>query len=98
MGCGAESLRTWVRQDEIDRGESAGQTTAESETIRKLQREVRELRRANEILRKASVYFAQAEPLARPPTEVMVSFVDDNRDVFGVEACGGSVGVAVCDR
>lgn len=65
LGCGVESLRTWVRQSEIDRGETPGVTTAESETIRELQRENRELRRANEILRKASAYFAQAE-LDRP--------------------------------
>ena len=65
LGCGTESLRTWVKQDEIDRGESAGVTTAESQQIKELQREVRDLRRANEILRKASAYFAQAE-LDRP--------------------------------
>jgi len=65
LGCGVESLRTWVRQSEIDRGETPGVTTAESEKVRELQREVRELRRANEILRKASAYFAQAE-LDRP--------------------------------
>ena len=65
MGCGVESLRTWVRQDEIDRGETGGLTTVESERIKQLERENRELRNANAILRKASAYFAQAE-LDRP--------------------------------
>jgi transposase-like protein len=61
IGCTAETLRTWVRQAERDRGLRAGPTTAEQERIRALEREVRELRQANEILRKASAYFAQAE-------------------------------------
>jgi transposase-like protein len=54
-------LRNWVRQAERDRGVRAGQTTEESERIKALERENRELRQANEILRKASAYFAQAE-------------------------------------
>ena len=58
---GAETLRRWVRQAERDSGSKAGTTTEESERIRALEREVRELRQANEILRKASAYFAQAE-------------------------------------
>ena len=61
IGCTAETLRTWVRQAERDRGLRAGSTTAEQERIRALERENRELRQANEILRKASAYFAQAE-------------------------------------
>ena len=65
IGCTAETLRRWVRQAEKDRGERAGATTAERERIKELEREVRELRQANEILRKASAYFAQAE-LDRP--------------------------------
>jgi transposase len=65
IGCTAETLRRWVRQAEKDRGEREGATTAERERIRELEREVRELRQANEILRKASAYFAQAE-LDRP--------------------------------
>jgi transposase-like protein len=65
IGCTAETLRRWVRQAEKDRGERAGVTTAERERIKELEREVRELRQANEILRKASAYFAQAE-LDRP--------------------------------
>ena len=65
IGCTAETLRRWVRQAERDSGEREGVTTAERERIKALEREVRELRQANEILRKASVYFAQAE-LDRP--------------------------------
>jgi len=65
IGCTAETLRRWVRQAERDSGVRAGETTDERERIRTLEREVRELRQANEILRKASAYFAQAE-LDRP--------------------------------
>ena len=65
IGCTAETLRRWVRQAEQDRGERAGATSAERERIKELEREVRELRQANEILRKASAYCAQAE-LDRP--------------------------------
>ena len=61
IGCTAETLRTWVRQAEHDRGLRAGPATDERERIKALEREVRELRQANEILRKASAYFAQAE-------------------------------------
>ena len=61
IGCTAETPRTWVRQAERDRGLRAGSTMAEQERIRALERENRELRQANEILRKASAYFAQAE-------------------------------------
>jgi transposase-like protein len=59
--CSGETLRNWVRQAERDRGVRAGRTTEESERIKALERENRELRQANEILRKASAYFAQAE-------------------------------------
>ena len=61
IGCAPETLRGWVRQTERDQGRRAGPTTAEQERIRALEREVRELRQANEILRKASAYFAMAE-------------------------------------
>lgn len=65
IGCMPETLRLWLRQSERDRGERVGPTTDEREKIRALERENRELRQANEILRKASAYFAQAE-LDRP--------------------------------
>jgi transposase len=61
IGCTAETLRNWVRQAERDQGFRAGVTTAEHDRIKALERENRELRQANEILRKASAYFAQAE-------------------------------------
>ena len=61
IGCTAETLRRWVRQQERDTGQRAGSTTAEQERLKALEREVKELRRANEILRLASAYFAQAE-------------------------------------
>ena len=61
IGCTAETLRRWVRQAERDRGKRAGPTTEDRERIKALERENRELRQANEILRKASAYFAQAE-------------------------------------
>ena len=61
IGCTAETLRGWVRQTERDRGQQAGLTSEERERMKALEREVRELRQANEILRKASAYFAQAE-------------------------------------
>ena len=61
IGCTAETLRRWVRQAERDQGLRAGSTTAEQERVKALERENRELRQANEILRKASGYFAQAE-------------------------------------
>ena len=53
-----ESLRGWVKRDEIDRGERRGVTTAEQAQIRELRQEVRELRRADEILKRASAFFA----------------------------------------
>lgn len=65
VGCHRETLRLWLRQAERDEGVRPGPTTEERERIRALERENRELRQADEILRKASAYFAQAE-LDRP--------------------------------
>jgi transposase len=61
MGCTSETLRNWVRQAERDQGKRPGLTSEERERLKQLERENRELRRANEILRKASAFFAQAE-------------------------------------
>ena len=61
IGCTPETLRKWVRQVERDQGKRPGLTTAERERLKELERENRELKRANEILRKASAFFAQAE-------------------------------------
>ena len=61
LGCTVEALRRWVRQAERDTGQRPGLTTDERAELKRLQREVFELKRANEILKKASAYFAQAE-------------------------------------
>ena len=65
-GCTTETLRRWVRQTERDAGQRAGLTTDERARLKTLEREVVELKRANEILRKASAFFAQAELDRRP--------------------------------
>ena len=66
FGCTGETLRTWVRKTERDSGLHPGTTSLEHEHIKALEREVRDLRQVNEILRKASAYFAQAEFDRRP--------------------------------
>ncbi len=66
IGCTTETLRKWVRQAERDIGRRPGLTTDEKQRLKELERENRELRRANEILRLASAYFAQAELDRRP--------------------------------
>ena len=65
-GCTPETLRSWVRQAEKDTGLRGGTTSDERQRMKDLERENRELKRANEILRKASAYFAQAELDRRP--------------------------------
>ena len=65
LGCSPDSLRTWCRQAETDAGARVGPTSDEKARIKELERENRELRQANEILKKASAYFAMAE-LDRP--------------------------------
>jgi transposase len=66
IGCTAETLRKWVRRADVDSGRRGGVTSDERARLKDLERENRELRRANEILRKASAYFAQAELDRRP--------------------------------
>jgi|SRR5690606_10181922 len=66
IGCTAESLRRWVRQAETDHGKRSGVTSLDRDRLKELERENRELKRANEILRKASAFFAQAELDRRP--------------------------------
>lgn len=66
IGCTSHTLRTWIKQHEIDSGKKAGSSTSDKERIKELERENKELQQANEILRKASAFFAQAE-LDRKP-------------------------------
>jgi transposase len=66
IGCSSETLRNWLRRTQVDTGSREGVTSEERARVKDLERENRELRRANEILRKASAYFAQAELDRRP--------------------------------
>lgn len=66
IGCTPETLRKWVRRTEVDTGRRGGLTSDERARIKELEREIRELRQANEILRKAAAFFAQAELDRRP--------------------------------
>ncbi|PIK72573.1 hypothetical protein CS379_13215 [Methylobacterium frigidaeris] len=83
IGCSGETLRDWVRQSERDQDVRPGQTTDERERIRALEREVREPRQADEILREASVVCAIAELGRR--LRLMIAFIDEHREVYGVE-------------
>ncbi|WP_271188255.1 MULTISPECIES: IS3 family transposase [Alphaproteobacteria] len=83
IGCSTEALRRWVRQAERDGGTRPGLTSEDRERIRALERENRELRQANEILRKASAYFCPGG--ARPPVQAMTDFIDEHREAHGVE-------------
>ncbi|WP_155250287.1 IS3 family transposase [Mycobacterium intracellulare] len=82
LGYGVESVRSWVRQADIDDGYSPGVSTAESQRIKDLEQENRELKRANEILKRAAKFLRGG---ARPPTQEIVDFIDAHRDEFGVE-------------
>ncbi len=66
IGCTPETLRKWVRQTERDQGTRGGQSSSDRERLKELERDNRELKRANEILRKAAAFFAQAELDRRP--------------------------------
>ena len=66
IGCSAETLRKWVRRSEIDQGKGVGMSNSDRERLLELERDNRELKRANEILRKAAAFFAQAELDRRP--------------------------------
>jgi transposase len=66
VGCTAETLRRWVRQTETDQGKRSGMSSSDRELLKELERENRELKQVNEILRKASAFFAQAELVRRP--------------------------------
>ncbi|WAT16074.1 IS3 family transposase [Xanthomonas fragariae] len=83
IGCSSQTLCNWVRQAERDAGKRQGLTTDERAQLKTLLRENRELRQANEILRKASAYFCPGG--ARPPLQALTGFVAEHRDVHGVE-------------
>ncbi|MBW8465841.1 IS3 family transposase [Acidovorax sp.] len=83
IGCVPQTLNEWVKRAEVDAGTREGVTTAEAQRVKELEREVKELRRANEILKLASAFFGPGG--ARPPIEVMYQLVDEHRDVHGVE-------------
>ncbi|ENE8569204.1 IS3 family transposase [Salmonella enterica subsp. diarizonae] len=83
IGCTPETLRTWLRQYKRDAGTGdGGLTTAERQRLKELEREVRELRRSNDILRQASAYFGEGG--VRPPVEKIMPLVDTLRDEHGV--------------
>ncbi|MEV8468639.1 IS3 family transposase [Fluviibacterium sp. DFM31] len=92
LGCSSFSLRDWYRRAARDAGELSGPTSEEKARIKALERENRELRQANEILKKASAYFAPGG--ARPPVQAMIGFIDDHRDVFGVGPICRVLGIA----
>ncbi|WP_425506377.1 IS3 family transposase [Stakelama sediminis] len=83
IDCSGHTLLEWVKKAEVNSGKRAGVPTELAERLKALERENRELRQANEILRKASAYFAQAG--ARPPVQAMTSFIDEHRSEYGVE-------------
>ncbi|WP_461666734.1 IS3 family transposase [Gordonia sputi] len=82
LGYGVESVRSWVRQADIDDGHTPGVTTTGATRVKELEQEVRELKRANEILKRAAFFLRGG---ARPPTQEVVTFIDDQRAEFGVE-------------
>ncbi|MGR0320365.1 IS3 family transposase [Agromyces sp. ZXT2-3] len=83
LGMSPETLRTWARRVEVDEGRVAGTPTDVLEENRRLKREVAELRKANEILKAASVFFAKG---TRPSHDEVIRFIDEHRDQFGVKA------------
>ncbi|MDQ1902186.1 IS3 family transposase [Paracoccus sp. WLY502] len=92
LGCSPDSLRVWCQQVERDAGQRGGLTSAEKDRIKELEREVRELRQANEILKKASALFRSGG--ARPPVPQMIAFIDDHRCVHGVGPICRVLGIA----
>ncbi|MCQ1917266.1 IS3 family transposase [Escherichia coli] len=83
IGCTPETLRVWVRQHERDTGGGdGGLTTAERQCLKELERENRELRRSNDILRQASAYFGEGG--VRPPLEKVMPLLDKLRKLYGV--------------
>ncbi|MFP5023478.1 IS3 family transposase [Pseudonocardia phyllosphaerae] len=82
LGINPETLRGWVKQVEIDNGTRPGTTTDDAARMAELEREVRELRRANAILKSASAFFGGG---ARPPQQVILDYIEEHKTEFGVE-------------
>jgi len=82
IGCSGHTLLEWVKKAEVNSGKRAGVPTELAERLKALERESRELRQANDILRKASAYLPGG---ARPPVQAMTSFMDEHRSEYGVE-------------
>ncbi|HEX5923661.1 MAG TPA: IS3 family transposase [Baekduia sp.] len=93
LGMTPETVRKWVRQAEVDRGGARpGMSSEEAQRIKELERENRELRRANEILKSASIFLRAG---ARPATaQALSAYIDEHREVFGVEPICRVLGIA----
>ncbi|MEZ5336839.1 MAG: IS3 family transposase [bacterium] len=83
IGCNPEVLRRWLRKAETEEDPRESEARSDADRIRQLERENRELRKTNEILRLASAFFRQGG--ARPPTGLMVDFIEQHREQYGVE-------------
>ncbi|QCO00202.1 IS3 family transposase (plasmid) [Azospirillum argentinense] len=83
IGCSGQTLNEWVKKAEVEAGTRAGVPSDVTDRLKALERENRELRQANEILRKASAYFCGGG--ARPPVQAMIAFIDEHRGAHGVE-------------
>ena len=103
IGCTPETLRSWVNKMEVDAGKRPGTTSAEAARLKELERENRELKRANDILRKAAAFFAQAE-LDRSAARGARCRVNLRRvadctvDLLPLQASGGQPGAALLPR
>jgi len=84
IGCTPETLRKWVRRTALDQGQWVGMTTSDREQLLELKRENRELKRAHEILCKASAFFAQAQLNRRP--KYLSPYIDEHQDAHAVES------------
>ena len=91
LGFGVESVRAWVKQADIDDGVKPGTTTADAERIKALEQELKELRRANAILQIGVGFLCGG---TRPPTSVMVDYIDQHRLEFGVESICNELPIA----
>jgi transposase-like protein len=82
IGCTAQTLNEWVKKAEVDNGRRAGVPTHFAAELNALERENRELRQANEILRRRPLFCSGG---ARQPIQAMIAFIDDHREAHGVE-------------